>query len=297
MEHKNSAENAAIIGGMFVVIAAFIALIPWMVGQAQNAQATETSVAATQAALALTLSVTPTPSITPSNTSTPTRTPTSTPRPTRTPTPTFVPLLTPVALANVQVSFSDDFRNGNSFTSQWGWSNRSIATFEDGRLIFDAQTDWRDWATREWIIENEGILLLFQYESGFVDFNLASGNYQTSDYRRWGLIHDNSYSWRSYHLINDWNQATETTTVTLERGQWYYLLLRVGEGGVIQTYLWHRDDPSHYIINERELASGATWANRSWKFTLTGSYARFYVDLYEELTFPSGYMLPDTPPS
>ena len=88
------------------------------------------------------------------------------------------------------------------------------------------------------------------------------------------------------------------TSAQLQSNHWYYLLLVVGEGGDFYTLLWEQGNTSQYLINITNVPPGDNWDNRNWSFELQGSNgARVLVESYEELTFPSGYEMPDTPPS
>ncbi len=226
--------------------------------------ATKTPLPTATSTLVPTATQTPRPTDTPLPTATRTPKPTTTPRPTSTARPTVTPQAVALLSQDVGVTFRDDF-DGSELSYNWVVWNR-VPTVDGGQVILDGQNSWDDAIVREGLGSNQGILLLFQYETAPVgEINLEKGDYATDTWRRWGLNR-----WDV-----DWeagiNYGTDDTyqsngVLPLQPNVWYFLLYRVGENGTLQTYVWGKDDPSRYVLALTQTPPGTDWTTGTWDF-------------------------------
>ncbi len=221
-------------------------------------------------------------------------TPTSTQPSTATAAPTEKLTSTPVSASvanNMAVMFRDTF-DANVLSDSWDvWAKRPVV--ENGSLLFKGDNAWGNGLSRGGIHENEGVLLLLQFEAGEMVLSLDSGDYNNSTFRSWGLYNDTngwsavSSSGRKGETFVDYGKAVE-----MRPGTWYYVLLFVGEHGRFSTCVWERDNPSSYRVNVSKAPEGTDWNNRTWTLTMQPYSGALIVDSYQELQVPIGFDIP-----
>jgi hypothetical protein len=242
---------------------------------------TETQAAVDQTSTAT--SWTATPSITP----TVTVTPSMTPLPTSTLFPTSA-----VLQENAQVLFRDEFSRDRLTFANWR-SNGIEPILTNDRLIFEGVNRWGDSLERSGIMENEGILLLFQHTTGEMQMYLETGEYGEDDYRRWSFARFGN-EWEAGSTSGD--DYTVYESARLREATWHYLLMRIGSDGDFYTQVWEADDPSGFHVNLDLMPEGSGWETGPWRFVIQVHSGTLELEFYEDIWFPSEYQSLGSPP-
>lgn len=190
---------------------------------------------------------------------------------------------------DADVTFRDDF-DGSNLADDWIATTNKIDV-DDGLLTLDASATETDALIRPSIGEDEGVLVLFQYTSGQMDFRLEAGEAGTPEYRRWSFTGTND--WRSAFLIG--RSDYDLKQVDLDENIWYYLLMRVGDDGTFYADVWERDNPIDYAFNHERTFTQEGWDNAVWDFAMHVQSGQLRIARYEELRFRSGFALPSAP--
>jgi hypothetical protein len=248
------------------------------------------------------IAATNTPVDTPTHTYTPTDEGPSTSTDTPIATPNSVPTDTPqpveisaVLGQDVEVTFRDEFE-GTTLSSDWNRSTNVISELRDGQLVLAGSIDQWEYVSRDSFGENEGYLILFRDEDvATIEMTLHRGSFGQSNYRDWGVGKSDTLA---TIFANDGDDTTEPTlaSVDLKSDTWYYLLQRIGDDGQFSTFVWERDDPSKYVVNYSATPLGVDGSQGVWGLSLYILSGTWYIETYEELRFPSDYVMPDLPP-
>ncbi len=230
-------------------------------------------------------------------------TPTATRRPSATPTPPCVPPLGSDAMRTVQdeadalitggeVIWYDDFLCSDL---GYGWgvgyqNPNTKVTVADGMLTFrtrEAKNVWDGIGRTEWNIQDRtGYLLLFRsVEKTSANFFLASGTWQTPDFRRWGfeirLAESRTAIWSGFEGVN-WIDGG-SPALAFQPDVWYYLFIRLGESGQVTMKLWEKDRTERHADFYRVM--GSSWTGRRWMVLFQIYDGTVQLDRYWEAAF------------
>jgi hypothetical protein len=190
---------------------------------------------------------------------------------------------------DAEITFQDEF-DDSALSEDWIATTNDIEV-DDGLLTIDASSTETDAIIRPSIGEDEGVLVLFQYTSGQMDFRLESGEEETQDYRRWSFTGTNA--WRSAFVLG--RSPYDLQQANLNENTWYYLLIRVGDDATFYTNVWERDNPVEYSFSHERTFTQEGWDNAVWDFAMHVQKGQLRIARYEELRFRSGFTLPDAP--
>src|SRR5262249_29971863 len=147
------------------------------------------------------------------------------------------------------------------------------------------------------VTENEGILILFQYQGAIeTEFNLQRGSFNSANWRRWTLSNYGTWLVRAYYDAGN-TLFHPYQSPSLQANTWYYLMFRIGDNGRFYTQIWERNNRTAYIVNVNETPPEDGWNTGTWEFVIKVYRGTLIVDSYEELLFPDGYMPPNSPPT
>jgi hypothetical protein len=230
-------------------------------------------------------------------------TPTATRKTTSTPTPPCVPPLGSDYMRLVQdeadtlipggkVIWFDDFLCSDL---GYGWgvgyqNPNTKVTVGDGVLTFstrEAKNVWDGIGRNEWNIQDRtGFLLLFRsVEKTSANIILASGTWQTPDFRRWGfeirLAETRSAIWSGFEGVR-WIDGGSPVQ-NFKPNVWYYLLIRLGEAGQVTMRLWEKDRIENHADFNRVMGSG--WIGRRWMVLFQVYDGTIQLDRYWEAAF------------
>lgn len=263
----------AVVGGIFVIIAAFIQKPTDNGAAQQTADAANTRVAIveqTQSAIAAAPpTLTPIPSLTPP------------------------PLIPSACVPNgVITTFQDNF-DGSVLSNSWQvWSTRPPVG--NGILAFESGSSGEPGIYRSGINENEGFLAAFQYKGSNLLFNLQTGTWRTDSFRQISLSKVAGDAWNVYYTYGDREQI-QWDMVEINPDDWHCLLMRVGTEGKFYVQVWKRDTPNSYLLNTVVIPNG-NFAGYTWDALFNPYSGTLYLDTYEELRFPENFEMPDRPP-
>ena len=87
----------------------------------------------------------------------------------------------PGLASNIAITFEDDFEAGSIAASWWVWDH--FPQVVEGRMVMPGWNSWNDAIVRPEIGDSEGVLQLFRYEPGSMEFFLDFAGYEEPDYR------------------------------------------------------------------------------------------------------------------
>lgn len=187
------------------------------------------------------------------------------------------------------VTFRDDF---DDKTLSDGWiSTTSQASVDNGFLTLDPSTAASDALLRPGIETNEGVLILFQYTAGTMDFRLETGEEGTQDYRRVSFANKNG--WKGQFFLG--KSSYDLRYADLDEDTWYYLLLRVDADSLFHMDVWQRDNPVEYDFSQDRTFTQKGFADVSWDFAMHVQKGQLRIARYEELSFRPGFSLTPAP--
>ena len=131
----------------------------------------------------------------------------------------------------------------------------------------------------------EAILILFQFDTeGDLITMLETGTWETSTYRRWGLLSTVGFFRTDTYLGADWQgEPILEGSILAKADTWYYLLLAVGPQGRFAMQVWERDDLNHsaqyWELDESQ------WENKKWFFLLQNWGGDVYLDSFSIIKF------------
>jgi hypothetical protein len=131
---------------------------------------------------------------------------------------------------------------------------------------------------------------LFRYQAKTTaHLFFQTGNWQTSDYRRWGLSfgelnvvsqHGEGF-WEGWHGVNELHSYFPGKV--LRPNEWYYLLVRMGKSGQVIMKVWKKDDPTNRADFQQGMPSN--WIGHRWQFVVQVYDGTVEMDEYQELSF------------
>jgi hypothetical protein len=134
--------------------------------------------------------------------------------------------------------------------------------------------------------DNRGMLLLFRVRKNTTaNFYIFSGDWQESNFRRWGLALRTAASktsaWEGWEGISHLDGSV--LEAAIQPDTWYYLLIRLGGAGQVSMALWEKDNPANRAEFQRDM--GLLWQGLAWTpwFQLRNGIVE--LDEYQELTF------------
>ncbi|MFZ4816008.1 MAG: serine/threonine protein kinase [Phototrophicaceae bacterium] len=235
------------------------------------------------------------PSSTPNVTRTAQPTDTPTGIPTDIPTHTPIPQVTPTASAFLDPSrrlFRDDFDAARLSDSWQAWGT-GTRTLEDGLFTFTSSSGDYPAVARP-VTRNSGVLALFKQESGAAQIYLDYGDWASPAYRRFGFSNFGD-GWQA-----NFNSGTTFATLqyinTLQRNEWYYVLMTVQDGTHFNLRVWE-PGASGYSANYLFEPTREGWDQATWKYVVGVDQGTLQLDWVEGFTLPDDYTLPEQPPT
>jgi len=190
---------------------------------------------------------------------------------------------------DADVTFRDDFED-SSLSDDW-IATTNQTDVNEGQLTIDPSSGETDAIIRPNIGEDEGVLVLFQYTPGVMDFRLETGEEGTQEYRRWSFA--SNTVWQSTFTLG--RSPYDLTQANLVENTWYYLLSHVGADATFYIDVWERDNPVEYSFSYKRTFTQEGWDNAVWDFAMHVQKGQLRVARYEELRFRSSFSLPPTP--
>lgn len=190
---------------------------------------------------------------------------------------------------DADITFRDEF-DDSGLSDDWIATTNQIDV-DDSLLTIDASSTETDALIRPSIGEDEGVLVLFQYTNGQMDFRFESGEEGTQEYRRWSFTGTNA--WRSAFVLG--RSDYDLQQANLDENIWYYLLIRIGDDATFYTNVWERDNPVEYSFSHERTFNQDGWDNAVWDFAMHVQSGQLRIARYEELRFRSDFTLPDAP--
>jgi hypothetical protein len=132
-------------------------------------------------------------------------------------------------------------------------------------------------------------LALFKFDldpgAAWFESGVESGHWDTSSFKRWGVVHD---EWEGLRM-NTWQGKSVIEehrlygNLSVEPGEWYYLLFAVNQGAEFVARVWERDDPSKY--SDYRKTFDEEWEDHGWIFVIGVGSGKLYVDTFTEISF------------
>jgi hypothetical protein len=131
--------------------------------------------------------------------------------------------------------------------------------------------------------DKKGMLMLFQYQAGTnVNLFVSGGDWQTPNYRRWGLTIVNHRAW-----WDGWEGSiyvgSDFPPDVLRPDTPYYLMIGLNDSGNITMKVWEKDNPNNHADFQKKMPS--TWIGLPWASLLQLYEGTVEVDEYLEFSF------------
>ena len=225
--------------------------------------------------------------MTPTNTRTPAITSTITPTPA-----IYENIPNPVGellFSNTTIDFWDDF-DANLSSLKWNKGD-SRYSVENGLLYLRGYGNWAGISRNSSLIEGQGILILFKYDTPSAVFEIYLQESKALEYgwghpefKRWGIYgRGNEFSqdiWQGPNLVLvDWQQSDGFVPTY---NHWYFVLLQVGGSREFQIRIWDAQDPMSYMATSRNM--DAEWQDKYWSVGINVNASVLVIDYYQELT-------------
>jgi len=188
--------------------------------------------------------------------------------------------LLPDFLADAKIIYTEEFND--PFLGGWDrWGNAYV---KDGSLFIAGDSGWPAAVRTSFIHEGEALLILFRYsEQTEFAITMNSGEYNTPEYRYWGMKSDTGRT-----FITDLTKGDQWIGGQLISGNlfprydhWYLALLQVVGPSDLKVRVWDAGDASKYL--EELLVMDSDWEYRGWRGSLTAASGLLEVDTYIEL--------------
>ncbi len=191
----------------------------------------------------------------------------------------------------VEVTFSDDF-GGSRLSDDWTiWSEPPQVNA--GQMILEGRRSWQTAVTRPDITVNEGVLQLFQYQTGTIELFLDYGDYSDPSYRNWHFTAYGGDTWQIYTSAGARGAQKATyQSAQLRPDTWYYLLLRLADRQRFYIQVWERDSLTDYVLNAEIIPAGDGWDGNSWWFGYKVFDGSLTVNAFQELRFAPDFAMP-----
>ncbi|HNN12721.1 MAG TPA: hypothetical protein PKL78_04130 [Anaerolineales bacterium] len=251
-------------------------------------------------------------------TSTPPQTPTTTPVLLGTYTPTLAPTATPTntlqptatacvtepnsvstlnsvqdktsaLIPNATAIWYEDF-HCNEISSGWGVAHAGPTTnisVANGVITISVQKVEGKWEGispgSNSLEDNKGMLVLFKYTADtLANLFISTGEWQTPNYRRWGLTTDNSsrmwVGWEGSHWLSSYFPPE-----VLRPETWFYLTISLGDDGQVTMKIWEKDDPNNHTDFQKRMPD--SWKGRNWLSLFQLYEGTLEIDEYLEFSF------------
>ncbi|MBN2084937.1 MAG: hypothetical protein JW748_06895 [Anaerolineales bacterium] len=230
-------------------------------------------------------------------------------KPTATPSPTFSPTAPCVlrtgsgGLQTIQddvdglvpgatVVWFDDFACG-TLDPGWGTggANPTMQISVAGGVVKIHAREYKDvWEglgrTEPSLRDGMGYLVLFRFENGTTgNLALFTGVWQTPSNRSWMLAI--KYETAQIAVWEGWEgtawMSNNFPYSMLRSGEWYYLLLRLGNAGELSARVWEKDRPDNQTEFRRNMKQG--WAGLDWTALFQVYKGTIEIDRYLEVSF------------
>ena len=194
---------------------------------------------------------------------------------------------------NTDVVFVDDFQAGGLAEGWSAWDH--FPDVRDGHMIIEGWQSWGDAVGRPNIHPDEGVLQLFQYQTGPMEFFLDYSNYSDDNYRNVRLGSSGGDQWNLYTSAGAEGRLTRTYGgARLIPDTWYYVLFYPDPEGHFHVQVWERDNPVNIPINADIAPAGDGWTGHDWWFGNKVYTGTLVIDRYEELSLGESYHPPCT---
>ena len=191
------------------------------------------------------------------------------------------------------VIFVDDFEAGGLADSWTVWDH--FPEVRDGHMIIQGWESWGDAIARSDIQPGVGVLELFQYQPGPMEFFLDYNSYEDVNYRNVRLGTSGNNFWNLYTSAGAHGKLTRTYgSARLTPGTWYYVLFNPSPNGHFHIQVWERDNPVSIPINADIAPAGDGWTDHGWWFGNKVHTGTLDIDTYEELNLGEAYQPPCT---
>jgi WD40 repeat protein/serine/threonine protein kinase len=210
-------------------------------------------------------------------------------------TATGIPIatMTPVPVSSivpghVTAVYVDDF-DGNTLSDYWSVDSNQH-TFSNGVLSFDVNekvSGKMDGLFRPGFAENDGFLIVFRYPAATPIGSIGVLGSKTSGIEAWALnMRASVVQSRTDDYFTSLRNPSFTANV------WYSMLVYIDQDRTFYTYIWKRDNPSQYLVT---VNAKPPWTSPSWAFLLNEEGGKLDITHFEQLRFPSGFVMPDKP--
>lgn len=203
---------------------------------------------------------------------------------------TFALTLPPTA----EIVYEDSFDEAGLAKGWHAWEN--FPQVADGMMTIQGWKSWNNAVVRPDYYASKGVLQLFRYEPGAMEFFLDYGDYSDPAYRNIRLGTSGDGNWHIYTSAGAGGINTRTYgSARLLPGRWYYLLIALAHEGHFYIAVWEKDSPRvNYLFNVDIVPSGDGWADRHWWFGSKVYDGQLTIDYFAELSITEAFRLPCT---
>ena len=195
------------------------------------------------------------------------------------------PTIFPTLLADLykpnEFVFADDFNiNSNLGSGQNTSKSNGILMigkegnsdgFFDAKQIISAGT------------QNTFIVLFKLEDKSQCTITLSSGDWGTTNYRRWGAHFDNNIIQENieYGSEPEYLGGTIISNSVLKKDYWFFALLQIRSEGQFRMKIWDPKNPS--TITQYDRTFKENWKNQSWFWDSWCGKGKLFIDEYYEL--------------
>jgi hypothetical protein len=182
-------------------------------------------------------------------------------------------------LEDIEVYNADSFDDPSG--EEWGIQNGEIS---DGVLEIVGNENWDGIWRKNKIVEGNGIVVDFSFtENSTLIIAMSFGEYQTDQYRRFGLFMDNEGPSMDIYEGKDYVPGEFMGELAFESDTTYSILIAVLPDGNFLQVIWNTSDPEEII--EYQGSFGDTWAGLPWTFLAQASTGTISFDNFQEISF------------
>jgi len=130
------------------------------------------------------------------------------------------------------------------------------------------------------LAEKEGMVFLLKFEPG--EFNVYLVDKSSNGDQYIGFKTNNGYDLiLSAGINNRWiGGSTFNGNLFFKPGEWYFVMIKILEGGDFYIRVWEKDNPD--IYREKMIRFGKDWEDKTWHPAVIVTSGNVVVDLYQE---------------